>query len=226
MADSKAASSSSVPKTQPSKLATWFPDLSAETVTKLRSTLDHLIKANRNVSLISATSIKNAEAQVIGDSILASRLIQPNLVAGQPLFDVCSGSGMPGLVFAILYPDIQVHLLENDSRKQDIYRQIGESLKLTNLAVQGLPVERVTDSLIKNLVARNLSPLHRGLLLTRKPVAKGGKFFQMRGDGWANELASVPSQLFSFWSPNLLGVYKLPESSEEHAVLLMDKSAD
>lgn len=228
MADNKSAPSNpAAEKTATGgKLETWFPDLSAEIVSRLRFTLDHLVKANRNVSLISATALKNAESLVLADAILGARLIQPKLVAGEPLVDLCSGSGMPGLVYAILYPTTKVVLLENDSRKQDVYKQVGEALKLPNLAVQSGTIEKLADNSVKNLVARNLSPLHRGLLISRKAVVKGGKFFQMRGDGWANELASVPSQLFSFWSPNLLGVYKLPESAEEHAVLLMDKTAD
>ena len=48
----------------------------------------------------------------------------------------------------------------------------------------------------------------------------------MKGDGFANELANVPSQIFSCWSPSLIGQYRLPETSTSLAVIMTEKIAD
>jgi 16S rRNA (guanine527-N7)-methyltransferase len=64
------------------------------------------------------------------------------------------------------------------------------------------------------------------MLAVRKPVAKGGRFFHIKSDAWATELSSVPSQLFSFWTPSLLGQYRIPETSVDMAVVLTEKIAE
>jgi 16S rRNA (guanine527-N7)-methyltransferase len=209
-----------------SKLATWFPDLSEPIRVKLLVFLNELLKASKTTQLLSGIQAKLPESTCLADSIYASKLIFPKLIPNHPLVEFGSGNGLPGIVFALLYPQVKVVTLEKDARKAEFCKSVATLLALPNYMVQTAGIEEVPERSVLNLVARAVSPLHKALLTTRKAVPKGGRFFQMRGDGWANELASVPSQLFSFWSPNLLGTYKLPETTHEMAVLLTDKSAD
>jgi 16S rRNA (guanine527-N7)-methyltransferase len=208
------------------KLAAWFPEIAEPVRVKMLVFLSELVKAAKTAPLLSGIQTKSPESTCLADSIYASKLIFEKLIPNQPLVEFGSGNGLPGLVFAILYPQVKVVTLEKDARKLEFCKTTGTVLGLSNYLAQAAGIEEVPDRSVFNLVARGLTPLHKSLLTTRKPVPKGGRFFQMRGDGWANELASVPSQLFSFWNPNLLGTYKLPETTHEMAVLMMDKSAD
>lgn len=208
------------------KYQKWFPELSSDVISKLLKHQDELVKISKVVSLIPSATLKNAEQVHFADSILASRLIYKSLAPGAPLYDFGSASGFPALVFATLYPDIKVNLVDRDTRKMEACKGIASAMGLSNVSFVLSSIEELPSGSVSNIVARGLSPLQRALLLCRKQVIKGGRFFHMKGDGWANELASVPSQLFSYWSPSLLGQYKLPESQTGMAVVLTDKIAD
>jgi len=79
---------------------------------------------------------------------------------------------------------------------------------------------------VKNVIARGFAPFSKALILCRKQFAKGGRFFHMKSDGWATELAAMPSQVFSHWTPSLLGNYRLPEVKIEMYVVLTEKTGE
>lgn len=209
-----------------SRYQKWFPDLEASKIDALATYTQELLKFNKTVNLISATTIKTAESVHFGDCVIAARLIEKNLVPNAPLYDFGSGNGLPGLVFAILFPKLKVVLVDRDQRKLEFCKHVVTTLKLANVTVKTAAVEELEDGSVMNAVGRGFAPLSRAMLIARKAVGKGGKFFHMKGDGWANELAQVPSQLFTFWSPSLVGQYKVPESSNDLAVVLSTKLAD
>ncbi len=208
------------------KFKKWFPDLPGETLAILAKIHADLIKFNKTVTLIPTAAIKNAENLLVGDSVLGSRIIFPKMIGEYPLYDLSGATGCPGLVFAVLYPQKRVMIVDRDKRKLEFCRLMIESLGLKNAAVQVSGLEELPSGSVHNLVARGLAPLQKAMLVARKAVVPGGRFFHMKGDGWANELASVPSQLFTYWSPSLLGQYKIPDSNIENAVVLTEKTAE
>ena len=208
------------------RLTKWYPDLSPETIASLSKYVGEILKFNKAVNLISATTTKTMDAVHIGDSVSAARLIYPALVPNAPLYDFGSGNGLPGIVFAILYPSLKVVLVDRDQRKLEFCKTVVATLKLSNVTTHVGGVEELPAKSVLNAVGRGLAPLPKALIMARKSVAKGGKFFHMKTDAWANELAQVPSQLFSFWRPGLLGQYRINEQSSDMAVVVTDKSAD
>jgi 16S rRNA (guanine527-N7)-methyltransferase len=208
------------------RLSKWFKDLSPETVAKLVIYHSDLIKFNKAVNLISTGTIKNAESVHLADSILASQMIAKALLPNHPVYDFGSGNGFPGLVMAILYPDLKVILVDRDKRKLEFLKHVIFTLKLANCSTEEIDVEKLPDRSVFNVVSRGFAPLPKSLILCRKSIANGGKFFHLKSDGWAGELASVPTQLFSFWNPSLLGQYRIPGIGVDAAVILTDKIAD
>src|SRR3712207_4901501 len=97
-ADEPRTSSEFDPRAAEARLKKWFPDLSPGTVERLVLYLSELLRYNKTTNLIPQSTIKNAEAVHIADSILASRLVEPMLVGDHPLYDFGSGNGCPGIV--------------------------------------------------------------------------------------------------------------------------------
>lgn len=192
------------------KFAKLFPTLPDNAANQLLVYHSELVRFNKAVNLVSPATIPNAETLHFADSALASNLIAKNLVPKHPLYDVGSGNGFPGLVFAIFYPEVPVVLVDRDKRKAEFLKHVASTLTLKNVTVEAVSVENLRPVSVFNMVSRGFAPLHRALLACRKQVAQGGKYFHMKGDAWVNEVAQVPSQLFSYWTPSLLGQYKLP----------------
>lgn len=208
------------------KYKRWFPDLSADAVAKLSGFHDELLKKNKVLNLISAPTLKNAEQVHFADAILASRFIVGSLLPNSPLYDAGGGNGIPGLVIAILQPALPVIIVDRDSKKTEFVQQVAGALKLANVSVQPKGLEELPPGTVLNAVVRGAGPLQKSLLALRKQFPKGGRLFHLKGDAWANELAQVPSQLFSYWSPSLLGQYKLPETSTSMSVVMTEKIAE
>lgn len=208
------------------KLKTWFPDLSEEQIGRLIIYLRELNRFNKTLNLVSATTIKNAESIHVADCVFAARHIEPLLDKSQPLYDFGSGNGCPGIIIGSLYPDVKVILVDRDQRKMEFCKQVIHLLGLSNIEVWVKGVEEISAGSVSQAVARGFAPLSKALIKYRSQFPKGGKFYHMKGDGWANEVAGLPSQVFSHWSPSLVGKYKIPENTAEMFVVLTEKTSN
>ncbi|MCM2281602.1 MAG: class I SAM-dependent methyltransferase [Bdellovibrionaceae bacterium] len=200
-----------------------IPEISDNAANQLTVYHSELVRFNKAVNLVSPATIPSAENVHFADSALASRLIVKAIDKTAPLYDVGSGNGFPGLVFAVLYPDVKVVLIERDKRKAEFIKHIASVLSLKNATVEPISVEDLPAGSVRNMVSRGFAPLHKALLVCRRQVLRGGRYFHLKGDAWATELANVPSQLFTFWSPSLLGQYKLPGTTADLAVVMTEK---
>lgn len=120
------------------------------------------------------------------------------------LADLGSGAGFPGLVLAMLRPDIAVQLLESDQRKcaflATVAREAGVAVKIHNRRIEQLP--HLGADLI---TARALAPLERLLALAVPHLAPGGQCLFLKGQNidvelteatkcWKFEAETWPSQ--------------------------------
>lgn len=208
------------------RLSKLFPDLKPDEVSKFKIVYEELVRFSKTLNLVSPLTLKTADATHFGDCIFAWRLIEKVVVPGKPIFDFGSGNGFPGLAFAILSPKNKFCLVERDGRKAEYLKAVASRAGLSNVEVLIKNVEDLEANSVANGVSRGFAPLHKTLIVTRKAFQKGGKLFNLKGDGWATELGSVPSQIFSHWNPSLLGQYKVPSTVSEMAVVLTDKIAD
>jgi 16S rRNA (guanine527-N7)-methyltransferase len=208
------------------RYTTHFKDLNEEALQRLLKFQGELIKSNRSLGLVPAATLGNADVVHFGDCIAACRLLYPLLIKDKPVYDFASSNGLPGLVLAILYPALKVILVEREKPKMDFCRGLVTTLGLTNVSFEMKDVEQLPPESVLNAVCRDFAPLPKSLLIARKIVPKGGKFFHLKGDSWSGELASLPTQLFSFWAPTLVGQYRIPETGMQMSVVLTEKLAN
>ena len=111
-------------------LASMAIDLSAASRAKLLAYVALLYKWNRTFSL---TSMREQD-KAVSHHLLDSLAILPYMPAGT-LLDVGSGGGMPGIPLAIARPELQVVLLDSNSKKTAFLQQVKAELGLDNLEV-------------------------------------------------------------------------------------------
>ncbi len=224
--DDNSASAEKVydPERSRKRFQEWFPKMAAADVEKLIVYLGELNKFNKAVNLVSPSTLKLADALHFADSVYASELILPRLSAGDPLFDFGSGNGFPGLVMGVLTPSLQVKLVDRDERKLEFCKHVAATIGARNISTIKSDVGALPANSVKNVVSRGFAPLGRAMMISRAAVAEGGKFYHLKGDQWPMELSLVPSQLFSFWQPSLIGSYRLPDLGGEMSVVMTDKT--
>lgn len=117
-----------------------------------------LLKWQAKINLISPNTIENAWERHFEDSLqLLNRIPEDTAV----LADLGSGAGFPGLVIAIIRPDIEVHLIESDSKKCSFLRAVSRETD-TPIVIHNGRIENVsreTELRPDTVTARALSSL-------------------------------------------------------------------
>ncbi|MCH2109859.1 MAG: 16S rRNA (guanine(527)-N(7))-methyltransferase RsmG [Polyangiaceae bacterium] len=167
--------------------------ISLEKEDLLRRYLNHLLEENQRMNLTALRSPEEAWNRHIVESVRVAEY----LGSPQTLLDVGSGGGVPGMVFAIMRPDIQVTLLESVEKKARFLETAGELLGLKNLKVRAgraellaAPGEKMRES-FDCVTARAVAAMPTLLELTIPFLKVGGEFIAIKGQKAEEEMRAA-----------------------------------
>ena len=126
--------------------------------------------------------------------IINSALMLPSVPLNATVADVGSGAGLPGLVWAIARPDLQVTLIEPLLRRSTFLQEVADSLSLSNVTVLRSRAEDV-DETFDVVTARAVAALPKLSNWCMPLVKQGGRFLAMKGQSAADEVAKSRSTL-------------------------------
>ncbi|MFA7265029.1 MAG: 16S rRNA (guanine(527)-N(7))-methyltransferase RsmG [Candidatus Nanopelagicales bacterium] len=111
--------------------------------------------------------------------------------------DVGTGAGLPGIVWAIVRPDLHVVLVESMQRRVDVLTIAVEQLELTNRVdvVRGRAEDLVGEVVGDVVTARAVAPLGRLLGWLAPLSVAGGSLVVLKGQRVADELAEAAPEL-------------------------------
>jgi 16S rRNA (guanine527-N7)-methyltransferase len=129
------------------------------------------------------------EAERLWDRHLLNCAVAADLVPHPAtLLDIGSGAGLPGIVLAMLLPDVQVTLLEPMARRVEFLDECRGSLGLRNVTVRRGRAEEVRGQVCADVVtARAVAPLGRLAGLALPLVRPGGLVLALKGQRAAAE---------------------------------------
>lgn len=166
-------------------------DVSRETILALQALEALVTRWNPAINLVSKGSLANLWDRHILDSVQLFDL-RPERAAHW--VDMGSGAGFPGLVVAILAKDahlqMQVTLVEADSRKATFLREAGRTLGLT-VTVLNDRIEALSGLDADVVSARALAPLTDLLAFAAVHLRKGGLAIFPKGARYADEVATA-----------------------------------
>lgn len=112
------------------------------------------------------------------------------------LVDLGSGAGLPGIVLAMLLPDVEITLLEPMARRVAFLDECVGELGLPNVAVHRGRAEEAAGQVAADVVtARAVAPLDRLARLALGLVRPGGLVLAIKGAGAAQEVARATAEL-------------------------------
>jgi 16S rRNA (guanine527-N7)-methyltransferase len=130
--------------------------------------------------------------------LLNCAVVSEIVPANVRLVDIGSGAGLPGIVLAIVRPDITVTLLEPLLRRTVFLEECVASLKLGNVEVLRGRAEEFAGKIEFDVAsARAVAPLGRLLKWSLPLLREGGELLAMKGERAAEELADAEAQLRS-----------------------------
>lgn len=116
---------------------------------------------------------------------------------GLTLLDVGSGGGLPGVLIAILCPNLQVSCVDTVGKKAAFIRQAGAELGLRNLRAEHARVEQLPGH-YHFITSRAFATLADFVALTRNRLAADGLWMAMKGKQPDDEIAALPDDVEVF----------------------------
>lgn len=206
------------------RLAKWFPQLTKEALEKLSLFNQELIKANGTLNLVSQKSLPHADLVHFADSLLAFEAVYKKVNKNESLYDIASGNGFPGLVIAIVYPDVKVNLVDPDQRRCEFMKKVIQVTGIKNAFVIPMQAENLEEDSVVQAICRSYTTMAKAFMALRKSFKSGATMYFMKGSDWPAEISQVPTQLCSIWTPALFHEYKLPVTDTNFYVVAAKKN--
>ena len=168
-------------------------------ISKLLIYKELLIKWNNSFNL---TSVKNTE--IVTHHFLDCLAVIP-FIKSSTLLDVGTGAGLPGIVIAIVNPDIKISLIDKVGKKITFIKRIIAELEIKNIETYHDRVELLTsEEKYDGIISRAFSNMEVFIKSTKHLIKRQGVWYGMKSkkilddemvninDPWALEKLDVP----------------------------------
>lgn len=156
-----------------------------------------MLKWNKVYNLTALRDPASVLTHHLLDSLAAVAPLQREWAGKGKLLDVGSGGGLPGVVIAIMRPDLEVSCLDAVAKKAAFVQQVAAELELPNLRGLHARVELLAGSyeVISSRAFASLPDFFNGSM---NLLAPGGVWLAMKGKVPTDELAAVPEGVSVF----------------------------
>ncbi|WP_136247222.1 16S rRNA (guanine(527)-N(7))-methyltransferase RsmG [Halomonas borealis] len=203
------------------RLERGLAELGLEVADRRRGQLLALVgllhKWNRAYNL---TAVRDPE-EMVARHVLDSAAVLP-FVKGPSLLDVGAGPGLPGLVLAILAPELEVTLLDSNGKKVRFQRQAVMELGLERVSPVQARVEafEAPPGGFDQVISRAFASLEDFIALSRELPGEGGQWLAMKGPAVEDELAGLPEGIAAVGRHTL----RVPFSDGDRRLVILERT--
>jgi 16S rRNA (guanine527-N7)-methyltransferase len=176
-------------------------ELSPLALDQLRTYLDLLLRWNARVNL---TAVRDSEQMVsrhFGESLFAARaLLADRNDQSTTLADVGSGAGFPGIPIKLFAPQIELTLIESQSKKATFLREVLRALHLDGAQVFCGRAEQ-WENTAHLVTLRAVEQFERALPVAAKLVAPGRRLCLLIGSGQVDKAQELLGDSWAWAKP-------------------------
>jgi 16S rRNA (guanine527-N7)-methyltransferase len=146
--------------------------------------------------------------------------LEPFLESGERMLDVGTGGGLPGVLLAIMRPDLQVTLCDSVAKKARAVQAIVEEAGLRIPARHAPAQDLVATGKFDTLVVRAVAPLAKLLTWFNPHWDSFGRLVLVKGPSWVEERAAARERrLLHGLRLSKLAAYPLAGTDSESVIL-------
>jgi 16S rRNA (guanine527-N7)-methyltransferase len=165
------------------------PTPDVDTAERLRRFAALVRESDHN--LVSRRARAELEDRHIPECVALARILPQG---SYRLLDVGSGGGFPGLVLAIVRPELEIHLLDATAKKTDFLSEAADRLDVEVTVHTGRAEELQRGELggsFDVVTARAVAALDRLVGWAVPFLRPGGILYAVKGERWADELETA-----------------------------------
>jgi len=192
-------------------------DVSPAQQEKLMDYLALMFKWNAVYNL---TSLRDP-MQMVTHHLLDSLAAVPAFARARNVLDVGSGGGLPGIVLAIVRPDMKVSMIDTVHKKTAFLTQVKAELELANVTVYTARVEQlqVSDK-FDVITSRAFADLSDFVNWSCHLLADGGRYIALKGVAPKDEQERLPAD----WKVTGLEPLQVPRLGAERHLVFIERS--
>lgn len=204
------------PATLAATLAHHQIELADDVVVLLDRYAQALWAWNEKINLTRHTTYDKFVTRDLTDSLWLDKFLD----AGEHVLDVGTGGGVPGVILAILRPDLKVALSDSVAKKARAVTAIVEDLKLPVQVYHAAAQDVLKQQAFDSLVVRAVAPLPKLLTWFNPHWDAFKQLLVIKGPAWLEERAEARHKgLMNELSLRKLAAYPLPDTESESVLL-------
>ncbi|MBA3648365.1 MAG: 16S rRNA (guanine(527)-N(7))-methyltransferase RsmG [Chitinophagales bacterium] len=176
-------------------LEQYFPGLTLLQKQQFSSAGELYKTWNQKINLISRKDIDHLYERHILHSLAIAKFMTFN--KGTFLLDAGTGGGFPGLPLAILFPEVNFHLVDSIGKKIKVVNAIAQELRLGNISTEQIRAEEIKrkfDFILSRAVAplRTLYEWTKNSISNQSRNSKHNGWIFLKGGNLEAELSQMP----------------------------------
>ncbi|MBE6286516.1 MAG: 16S rRNA (guanine(527)-N(7))-methyltransferase RsmG [Bacteroidales bacterium] len=146
----------------------YFPNLSDRQKEQFAALYDLYYDWNSKINVISRKDIGNLYQHHVLHSLAIAKYI--SFKPGTTIMDMGCGGGFPGIPLAIMFPEVQFHLVDSIGKKVRVAGEIAAAIGLTNVRTSHSRAEEIKDK-YSFVVSRAVMQLPDLVKICRKNIS-------------------------------------------------------
>jgi len=182
--------------------------------------MDYLALMFKWNSVYNLTSLRDPQ-QMVTHHLLDSLAAVPAFKEAVNVLDVGSGGGLPGIVLAIVRPDMKISMIDTVHKKTAFLTQVKAELGLANVTVYTMRVEqlRVEDK-FDVITSRAFADLSDFVNWSSHLLAEGGRYIALKGVAPKDEQERLPGD----WKVEKVEPLQVPRLGAERHLVFIERN--
>lgn len=147
----------------------YFPDLTCRQKEQFAALYDLYYDWNSKINVISRKDIENLYEHHVLHSLAIAKYV--TFKPGTTVMDMGCGGGFPGIPLAIMFPEVQFHLVDSIGKKVRVASEIAAAIGLENVRTSHSRAQDIKDK-YSFVVSRAVMQLPDLVKICRKNISK------------------------------------------------------